>query len=323
MTLTDLTLQEAAARLAAGSISSRELTAAHLDRIATVDPRLNAYLTVTAEQALAQAEAADAQRTAGGETPPLLGVPLAIKDVLCLQATRTTAGSRILENFVAPYTATAVQRLLDAGAVILGKLNCDEFAMGSSTENSAYGPTRNPWDLDRVPGGSSGGSAAAVAARLTLGALGTDTGGSVRQPASFCGVVGLKTSYGRVSRYGLIAYGSSLDSIGPLARTVADAALLFSQIAGHDPRDATSMPMPVPALGGWTEDLRGLRVGVPREYFIDGMQPAVEQAVRAAIDHLQALGATPIEISLPHTAYAVPVYYLIAPAEASANLARF
>jgi len=200
MTLTDLTLQEAAARLAAGSISSRELTAAHLDRIATVDPRLNAYLTVTAEQALAQAEAADAQRTAGGETPPLLGVPLAIKDVLCLQATRTTAGSRILENFVAPYTATAVQRLLDAGAVILGKLNCDEFAMGSSTENSAYGPTRNPWDLDRVPGGSSGGSAAAVAARLTLGALGTDTGGSVRQPASFCGVVGLKTSYGRVSR---------------------------------------------------------------------------------------------------------------------------
>jgi len=323
MTLTDLTLQEAATQLTAGAMSSRELTAAHLDRIATVDPRLNAFLTVTAEQALAQAEAADAQRMAGGETPPLLGVPLAIKDVLCLQGTRTTAGSRILENFVAPYTATAVQRLLDAGAVILGKLNCDEFAMGSSTENSAYGPTRNPWDLDRVPGGSSGGSAAAVAARLALGALGTDTGGSVRQPASFCGVVGLKTSYGRVSRYGLIAYGSSLDSIGPLARTVADAALLFSQIAGHDPRDATSMPAPVPALSGWTENLSGLRVGVPREYFIDGMQPAVEQAVRAAIGHLQTLGATPIEISLPHTAYAVPVYYLIAPAEASANLARF
>jgi aspartyl-tRNA(Asn)/glutamyl-tRNA(Gln) amidotransferase subunit A len=250
-------------------------------------------------------------------------VPLAIKDVLCLKDVRTTAGSRILENFVAPYTATAVQRLLDSGAVILGKLNCDEFAMGSSTENSAYGPTRNPWDLERVPGGSSGGSAAAVAAGLAFGALGSDTGGSVRQPASFCGVVGLKTSYGRVSRYGLIAYGSSLDSIGPFARTVADAALLFGLIAGHDPRDATSMPTPVPTLSEWTQDLRGVRVGVPREYFIDGMQPAVETAVRAAIDHLRALGATPVEISLPHTEYALPVYYLIAPAEASANLARF
>lgn len=323
MSLTDLTLLEARAQLAAGAVSSRELTTACLARIEAVDPQLDAFLTVTAEQALAQADAADARRAAGDSTQPLLGVPLAIKDVLCLAGTRTTAGSRILENFVAPYTATAVQRLVDAGAVILGKLNCDEFAMGSSTENSAYGPTRNPWDLTRVPGGSSGGSAAAVAARLAFGALGTDTGGSVRQPASFCGVVGLKTSYGRVSRYGLIAYGSSLDSIGPLARTVADAALLFGLIAGQDPHDATSMPTPVPALDTWAEDLRGLRVGVPREYFIDGMQPAVERAVHAAIDHLRALGATIVEISLPHTEYAVPVYYLIAPAEASANLARF
>ncbi|MBL8092881.1 MAG: Asp-tRNA(Asn)/Glu-tRNA(Gln) amidotransferase subunit GatA [Anaerolineales bacterium] len=322
MSLTDLTLQGARDQLASGAVSSRELTEACLARIEAVDPQLNAFLSVTAERALTQADAADARR-ASGDGAPLLGVPLAIKDVLCLTGTRTTAGSRILENFVAPYTATAVQRLLDAGAVILGKLNCDEFAMGSSTENSAYGPTRNPWDRERVPGGSSGGSAAAVAARLAFGALGTDTGGSVRQPASFCGVVGLKTSYGRVSRYGLIAYGSSLDSIGPLARTVADAALLFGQIAGPDPRDATSMPTPVPAPDTWHDDLRGLRVGVPREYFIDGMQPAVERAVHAAIDHLRALGATPIEISLPHTEYALPVYYLIAPAEASANLARF
>ncbi len=323
MSLTDLTLLEARAQLAAGAVSSRELTTACLTRIEAVDPQLNAFLTLTAEQALAQADAADARRASNDGALPLLGVPLAIKDVLCLTGTRTTAGSRILENFVAPYTATAVQRLLDAGAVILGKLNCDEFAMGSSTENSAYGPTRNPWDRERVPGGSSGGSAAAVAARLAFGALGTDTGGSVRQPASFCGVAGLKTSYGRVSRYGLIAYGSSLDSIGPLARTVADAALLFGLIAGHDPRDATSMPTPVPAFDTWADDLRGVRVGVPREYFIDGMQPAVERAVHAAIDHLRALGATIVEISLPHTEYAVPVYYLIAPAEASANLARF
>ncbi len=322
MTLTDLTLTEALTQLATGAVSSRDLTTACLDRIAAVDPELNAFLTVTADQALAQADAADTRRAAG-QTAPLLGVPLAIKDVLCLKGTRTTAGSRILENFVAPYTATAVQRLLDAGAVILGKLNCDEFAMGSSTENSAYGPTRNPWDRTRVPGGSSGGSAAAVAARLAFGTLGTDTGGSVRQPASFCGVVGLKTSYGRVSRYGLIAYGSSLDSIGPFGRTVADVAALFSLIAGQDPRDATSMPSPVPDVDAWNDDLRGLRVGVPREYFIEGMQPAVERAVHAAIDHLRALGATPVEISLPHTEYAVPVYYLIAPAEASANLARF
>ncbi|MBL8058246.1 MAG: Asp-tRNA(Asn)/Glu-tRNA(Gln) amidotransferase subunit GatA, partial [Anaerolineales bacterium] len=328
MPLTDLTLLEAAARLRAGDLSSRELTEACLERIAALDPQLQTFLTVLDEPARAAAQAADERliawrRSPADPLPPLTGVPLALKDVLCLRGARTTAGSRILENFVAPYTATAVQRLLDAGAVVLGKTNCDEFAMGSSTENSGFFPTRNPWDTARVPGGSSGGSAAAVAAGLCLGALGSDTGGSVRQPASFCGVVGLKTSYGRVSRYGLIAYGSSLDSIGPLARRVADAAELFRLIAGHDPLDATSMPTPVPDLAAWPRDLRGVRVGVPREYFLPGMQPEVEQAVRAAVAQLGQLGASVAEVSLPHTAYAVPVYYLIAPAEASANLARF
>ncbi len=327
-TLTDLTLHQAAAVLRAGEVSARELAAACLERIAAVDGGLGAFLSVTAETALAGAEAADARmgawRREGGSVPPALtGIPLGIKDVLCVRGQATTAGSRILEGFRPPYTATAVQRLLDAGAVLLGKTNCDEFAMGSSTENSGYAPTRNPWDLTRVPGGSSGGSAAAVAARLAFGALGSDTGGSVRQPAAFCGVAGLKTSYGRVSRYGLIAYGSSLDSIGPMARTVADAALLFSAIAGHDPLDATSMPVPVPPLRLEEASVRGLRVGVPREYFIAGIQPEVEAAVRAAIDTLAALGAQVVEISLPHTEYALPVYYLIAPAEASANLARF
>ncbi len=326
--LTTLTLSEAAARLRAGDLSSQELTDACLTRLAALEPTLHAFITPTPELARAAARAADARLTAwrrdpAQPLPPLTGLPLAIKDVLCLAGTRTTAGSRILENFIAPYTATAVQRVLDAGGVIVGKTNCDEFAMGSSTENSAYGVTRNPWNPARVPGGSSGGSAAAVAAGLCLGALGTDTGGSVRQPAALCGVAGLKTSYGRVSRYGLIAYGSSLDSIGPLARSVADVALLFAVIAGHDPRDATTWPDPVPALAPWPADLAGVRVGVPREYFLPGMQPEVEQAVRAAIATLADLGAQVVPITLPHTEYALPVYYLIAPAEASANLARF
>jgi aspartyl-tRNA(Asn)/glutamyl-tRNA(Gln) amidotransferase subunit A len=328
MPLTDLTLSAAAARLRAHEVTSVQLTEACLARIAALDGELHAFISVSADAALAAARAADEKLSAASSHPshpfhPLIGVPLGIKDVLCLTGTRTTAGSRILENFVAPYTASAVQKLLDAGAVILGKTNCDEFAMGSSTENSGYGSTRNPWDKARVPGGSSGGSAAAVAAGLAFGALGTDTGGSVRQPASFCGIVGLKTSYGRVSRYGLIAYGSSLDSIGPLARTVEDAALLFSVIAGHDSRDATSMPTPVPDVAALPRDVRGLKLGVPREYFIDGMQTEVETSVREAIRVLKSLGAEVIEVSLPHTEYAVPVYYLIAPAEASANLARF
>ena len=327
-TLSDLTLLQAAAALRAGEVSARELAEACLERIQAVDPGLRAFLALTPDLARTAADAADARLAAWRRDPQpglpaLIGPPLALKDVLCLRGAPTTAGSRILAGFRPPYTATAVQRLLDAGSVVLGKTNCDEFAMGSSTENSGYAPTRNPWNPARVPGGSSGGSAAAVAARLALGALGSDTGGSVRQPASFCGVVGLKTSYGRVSRYGLIAYGSSLDSIGPMARTVADAALLFEAIAGHDPLDATSMPVPVPPLRLEQATVAGLRVGVPREYFIAGIQPEVEAAVRAAIRTLASLGAEVVEISLPHTEYALPVYYLIAPAEASANLARF
>ncbi len=321
--LTHLTLTEALTLLRSGAITARALTEAHLARIRALESQVHAFLTVTEEQALAAADEADRRRAAGDDAP-LLGIPLAIKDVLMTRGIPTTAGSRILEGFIPPYTATAVQRLLDAGAVLLGKTNTDEFAMGSSTENSGYGVTHNPWDLSRVPGGSSGGSAAAVAARMALGALGTDTGGSVRQPAAFCGVSALKPSYGRVSRYGLIAFASSLDQIGVFGRTVEDLAILLGIIAGHDPRDSTSMDAPVPDYcAALTGDIRGLRVGVPREYFIEGMQPDVEKAVRAAIEQLAALGAEICEISLPHTEYALPVYYLIAPSEASANLARF
>ncbi|MCZ7541233.1 MAG: Asp-tRNA(Asn)/Glu-tRNA(Gln) amidotransferase subunit GatA [Anaerolineae bacterium] len=321
--LTDLTLSEAQAALRAGTITAVALTQAHLERIRALEPDVHAYLTVTEDLALQAAEDAD-RRRANGDDSPLLGIPLAIKDVLMTRGVPTTAGSRILEGFIPPYTATAVQRLLDGGAVMLGKTNTDEFAMGSSTENSGYGPTRNPWDVARVPGGSSGGSAAAVAARMALGALGTDTGGSVRQPASYCGVCALKPSYGRVSRYGLIAFASSLDQVGVFGRSVADLAALLSTIAGGDPRDSTSVALPVPDYAAaLTGDIGGLRVGVPREYFVEGMQPEVEEAVRAAIGQLAALGAEVRPISLPHTEYALPVYYLIAPSEASANLARF
>ncbi len=320
----DLTLTEALRKLNSGEVTSVALTRALLDRIHQVDPAVRAFLTLTEEQALAQAEAAD-QRRARGDTAPLLGIPLAIKDVLATQGVQTTCGSRILEGFRPVYDATVVQRLLDAGMVMLGKTNTDEFAMGSSTENSGYFTTHNPWDLARVPGGSSGGSAAAVAANMAYGALGTDTGGSVRQPASLCGVVGLKPGYGRVSRYGLIAYASSLDQVGTLTRSVEDTARLLSVIAGHDPKDSTSMPLPVPdylaALAN--ADVRGLRIGLPREYFTTGIQPEVEAAVRAAVDVLVGLGAEVVEISLPHTDYGLPVYYLVATAEASANLARF
>jgi aspartyl-tRNA(Asn)/glutamyl-tRNA(Gln) amidotransferase subunit A len=326
--LAELTLLEAATALREGDASSRALTQACLEAIEAQNPSLNAFLVITPDLALAQADRADRELAEWRDSPdvplsPLLGVPVAVKDVLCLQGFPTTCGSKILEGFRPPYTATSVQRLIDVGAVILGKTNTDEFAMGSSTENSAYGPTHNPWKLDRVPGGSSGGSAAAVAARLCYAALGTDTGGSVRQPAAFCGVTGLKTSYGRVSRYGLIAYGSSLDTVGALAASAADLAPVFSVIAGHDPLDSTSMPSPVPELAIETPDLKGMQIGVPQEYFIAGMQAEVEGAVRSAIDVFEDLGAEIVEIHLPHTDLALPVYYLIAPAEASANLARY
>jgi aspartyl-tRNA(Asn)/glutamyl-tRNA(Gln) amidotransferase subunit A len=321
--LYELTIHKAGDGLAAGEFTSVGLVEAVLERIVATDNGVKAYLTLTPEEALEQARAADHRRSQG-EGGPLLGIPLAIKDVLCTKGVPTTCGSRILENFVPPYDATAVAKLKAAGAVLLGKTNTDEFAMGSSTENSAFFTTRNPWDLDRVPGGSSGGSAAAVAADECLGALGTDTGGSVRQPAGLCGVVGLKPTYGRVSRYGLIAYASSLDQIGALAKDVTDAALLLGAVAGHDPRDSTSVDAPVPDYtAALTGEIKGVRVGVPKEYFIEGMQPEVEAAVRAAVDALADLGAEVREVSLPHTDYALPVYYLIAPAEASANLARY
>jgi aspartyl-tRNA(Asn)/glutamyl-tRNA(Gln) amidotransferase subunit A len=327
--LTNLTLAECSKKLHTGEISSQELTRAYLDRIQAFDSQFHAYLYTDSEGALKSAAAADQQlqnwrKNKVESLPPLLGIPIAIKDVLTVAGMPATAGSRILEGFVPPYHATTVQRLLDAGMLILGKTNTDEFAMGSSTENSAYGTTRNPWDLDRVPGGSSGGSAAAVAGRLAPVALGTDTGGSVRQPASYCGVTGIKPTYGRVSRYGLIAYGSSLDTVGVLARTALDAAMVFELMAGRDPLDATTLDLPVPELTLENQrDLHGLRVGVPQEYFIGGLQPEVETFVRQAIGVLESLGAQIKSISLPHTEYALPVYYLIAPAEASANLARF
>jgi aspartyl-tRNA(Asn)/glutamyl-tRNA(Gln) amidotransferase subunit A len=326
--LPELTLLEAAAMLRDGEVSSLELTRDSLARIEHFEPKLHAFLARTPDLALDQAHAADRRLQAWREEPstplPLIaGIPLALKDVLCLQDVPTTCGSRILAGFRPPYTATSVSRLIEAGAVILGKTNTDEFAMGSSTENSAYGPTHNPWDLERVPGGSSGGSAAAVAAGMCYAALGTDTGGSVRQPAAFCGVTGLKTSYGRVSRYGLIAYGSSLDTVGALARSASDLVPLFSAIAGHDELDSTSLPDPVPQIDLDMPDLQGLRIGVPDEYFIDGMQPEVEAAVRGAVQVMSEMGASVTSISMPHTDLALPVYYLIAPAEASANLARY
>jgi aspartyl-tRNA(Asn)/glutamyl-tRNA(Gln) amidotransferase subunit A len=321
--LHQLTIHQAQARMAGGQITSVELTRAALDRVLAVDNDVRAYLTLAPELALAQAREADARR-ARGESGPLLGVPLAVKDVICVEGLPTTCGSRILEDFVPPYSATVVERLRAQGAVILGKTNTDEFAMGSSTENSSFFTTRNPWDLSRVPGGSSGGSAAAVAADACLAALGSDTGGSVRQPAAFCGAVGLKPTYGRVSRYGLVAFASSLDQIGPLTKDVTDAAILLGAIGGHDRRDSTSVEAPVPDYTrALVPEVHGLRVGVPREYFIDGMQPEVEAAVRAAIDQLAEMGAETVEISLPHTEHALPVYYLVAPAEASANLARY
>jgi aspartyl-tRNA(Asn)/glutamyl-tRNA(Gln) amidotransferase subunit A len=327
--LTDLNVRQAINALRSGEISSRDLTHACLERIAQLEPTLRAFLTLTPELAYQQADAADRgyaewRRDPSSPLPALLGVPLAVKDLISVANVRLTCGSKILENFVPPYTATSVERLVAAGVVVVGKTNADEFAMGSSTENSAYMPSHNPWDTNRVPGGSSGGSAAAVAGRLVPAALGTDTGGSVRQPASFCGVTGIKPTYGRVSRYGLVAYGSSLDTVGVLAHSAEDAALIFSQMAGYDPRDATTMDLPVPPIDLHPgKDLKGLRIGIPQEYFIKGIQPSVESAVRAAVAEMEKLGAEIKPVSLAHTEYALPVYYLIAPAEASANLARY
>ena len=327
--LISLPLSRLIPALQRGDFTSRELTQAYLTQIEKEDPELRAYLTVTAEIALQQADAADQKRIevqdqSQNELSPLLGIPIAIKDVLATKGIRSTAGSRILETFIPPYNATAVERILEAGMVVLGKTNTDEFAMGSSTENSAYHTTRNPWDITCVPGGSSGGSAAALIAGMAPIALGTDTGGSVRQPASFCGVTGLKPTYGRVSRYGLIAYGSSLDSVGVLGQDAADIALVFKVLAGYDPLDATSAQTPIRPINlDGHPSIEGLRIGIPAEYFITGIHPEVESAVRQAVLTLAELGAEIRDVSLPHTQYAVPVYYLIATAEASANLARF
>jgi aspartyl-tRNA(Asn)/glutamyl-tRNA(Gln) amidotransferase subunit A len=322
--LTGLTIHELGARFRRGEATPTQAAREYLERIAAVDPSVKAYLTVTGEIALARAAESDGRFRAGAPLGPLDGVPLGIKDVLCTRGVRTTCGSKILEGFVPPYDATVVARLGRGGAVILGKLNMDEFAMGSSTENSGYFTTRNPWDLSRVPGGSSGGSAAAVAADLAAATLGTDTGGSIRQPAAFCGTVGLKPTYGRVSRYGLVAFASSLDQIGPFAKDVEDAALMLQAIAGHDPLDSTSAPVPVPDYAaGLGQGVEGLRVGIPAEYFIEGLDPEIEAAVRAAIEILKGLGARTESVSLPHTEYGLAAYYLIAPAECSSNLARY
>ncbi len=329
--LTDLTLTQILHALRAGEFDCRALSLAYLDRIQRLEPKIHAFLHLEPDKVLSSADQADRvwaawRRDPSTALPPLLGIPVAVKDVLCVQGMPCTCGSRILEGFIPPYSATAVERLLAAGALILGKTNTDEFAMGSSTEHSAYGVTHNPWALERVPGGSSGGSAAAVAARLAPLALGTDTGGSVRHPASFTGVTAIKPTYGRVSRYGLVAFGSSLDVVGAFAANVEDAAIVFEVISGHDARDATCMDLPLPQVNldlRTDKPLDGLRIGVPREYFISGIQAEVESAVREGIRVLEGLGASLKQISLPHTQYAVPVYYLIAPAEASANLARY
>lgn len=306
-----------------GQITSVAATQAMLDQIVARDNDIQSYLTVTDETALEQAALAD-ERLASGDKSPLLGVPIAVKDIICTRGIETTAGSKILEGFIPPYDAFVVKQLKAAGAVILGKTNTDEFAMGSSTENSAYVTTRNPWDLERVPGGSSGGSAAAVAAHMAYGALGTDTGGSVRQPASFCGIVGLRPTYGRMSRWGVVAFASTLDQVGTFGRTVADCTAVFQATTGYDPQDSTSLQVNIPDFeAALTADIRGLKVGVPKEYFVAGIDTEVETAVRTAIDQLAALGAEIMEITLPHTAYGLPTYYLLAPAEASANLARY
>ncbi|MGD0781172.1 MAG: Asp-tRNA(Asn)/Glu-tRNA(Gln) amidotransferase subunit GatA [Dehalococcoidales bacterium] len=318
-----VTIHEAHQLLKDKKISSVELTQAYLERIKKVEPKIKALMTVTEELALERARKAD-KTIAAGKAQTLTGIPIAIKDVICTKGIRTTCSSKMLENFVPPYDAMVMEKLNAAGAVMVGKANMDEFAMGSSTENSAYFVTHNPWDLDRVPGGSSGGSAVAVAAGEAVCALGSDTGGSIRQPAGFCSVVGLKPTYGRVSRYGLVAFASSLDQIGPLTQDVTDCALLMNVISGHDIRDSTSVPEPVPDYTkSLKTDLKGMRLGIPKEYYVEGMQQGVATAMQAAIKKLEELGAKLEEVSLPHTPYSLAVYYIIAPSEASANLARY
>lgn len=322
--LTTLSIKELHDAYVARQIRAVEVTRAYLDRIASADSKIKAYLTVTADLAMEQAEAADKRFDSGASVTPLTGIPLGIKDVLCTKGVRTTCASRMLEHFVPPYDATVIERLRGQGAVMLGKLNMDEFAMGSSTENSAFQCTHNPWDLSRVPGGSSGGSSAAVAARLCAASLGSDTGGSIRQPASYCGVVGLKPTYGRVSRFGLIAFASSLDQVGPLTRDVTDCALLMNAIGGHDPKDSTSVAgAEMDYTKHLQKGLKGVRVGLPKEYFIDGIQDEVRDAVEKAISTLKDMGCEVVPVSLPHTPYAVATYYILATSEASSNLSRY
>ncbi|HWF05758.1 MAG TPA: Asp-tRNA(Asn)/Glu-tRNA(Gln) amidotransferase subunit GatA [Candidatus Angelobacter sp.] len=324
MDLNSLTIESAQAAIAEKRVTASGLVEQFYTKIKADDPEIQAYLTLSQDRAFAQAKSIEDLLAKGTPLPPLAGVPLGIKDVMVTKGVRTTAGSKILENFIPPYDCTAVKKLEAAGAIVLGKLNCDEFAMGSSNENSAYGPVRNPRDKSRVPGGSSGGSAAAVAAGMAVATLGSDTGGSIRQPASFCGVVGLMPTYGRVSRYGLIAFASSLDHIGPLTKTVKDAAILLGVIAGHDPMDSTSANVPVPDYAGdLAKPVSGLRIGIPKEYFGEGLDAEVRTAVEAGIARLRSAGCEIVPFSLPHTAYAIPTYYIIATAEASANLARF
>jgi len=323
MELCQLTAYQLHEMLMRKEVTSREITESVLKRIAKVEDRIHAFITLTPDVARQQAALADA-RIQKGETTPLTGIPLAIKDLICTQGVRTTCGSHILENYIPPYDATVIEKLKAAGAVLVGKANMDEFAMGSSTENSFFGPTRNPWDLERIPGGSSGGAAAAVAAGECIASLGSDTGGSIRQPASCCGVVGIKPTYGRVSRYGLVAFASSLDQIGPFSKDVRDAALLLQAICGHDFRDSTSVNVPVPDFTqSLVDNVRGMILGIPKECFREGLDPEVESAFREAVRNLEKLGAKTVEVSLPHSEYALAVYYILAPAEASSNLARY
>lgn len=324
MSLHSLTVSEARELLAKGEVSSVDLAKAMLDRISQVDDKVKAFVTVCADKALAQAQEVDDRFAKGEGLGPLAGIPMVLKDNMCTEGVLTSCSSKILKGFVPPYNATVVEKLQEAGAVILGKANMDEFAMGSSTENSGLHKTANPWDLSRVPGGSSGGSAAVVSAGEGLFSLGSDTGGSIRQPASFCGVVGMKPTYGRVSRYGLIAFASSLDQIGPFTKDVTDCANVMNVISGYDPKDSTSANVDLPDFTAYlTGDIKGMRIGIPKEYFVEGMQPEVEQAIKAAIAKFEELGAICEPCSLPHTEYALPTYYLIAPAEASSNLARY